>query len=128
MIWRPSSGDLRDDEPHATLRGELEGVRQQVLQHLLQTLRVGHDAATEPRVHLNLERQTAILRVVLERADDHLQQVREEDFFRFDGDGARLDLRQIENVGDEVEEIGAGAVNRAGKLDLLGCEVALWVV
>ena len=79
-------------------------------------------------IDLHVERQAAVLRIVLERADHHLQQVGEEDLFGFDRDRAGLDLRQIENVGDQVEEVGAGAVNRARELDLLRREVALGVV
>ena len=65
---------------------------------------------------------------MLERADNHLQQVREVDLLGFDGDRARLDLREVENVGDQVEEVGAGAVNRARELDLFGREVLLRVI
>ena len=51
-------------------------------------------------------------------------EVREEDLLGLDRDGAGLDLRQVENVADEVEQVGAGAVDGAGELDLLaasGC-------
>lgn len=33
---------------------------------------------------------------------------------------AGLDLGEVENVADEVEQIGAGAVDGAGEFDLLG--------
>jgi hypothetical protein len=40
----------------------------------------------------------------------------------------RLDLRQVEDVVDQRQQVGAGAVDRARELDLLGVEVALRVV
>ena len=55
MVLAPSALGDRDGEPHAALLGELEGVRQQVLEHLLQTLRVGDQAAREVRIGVDLE-------------------------------------------------------------------------
>ena len=52
----------------------------------------------------------------------------EEDLLGVDRDGAGFDLRQIENVADQVEQVGAGAVDGAGELDLLGRQVAVGVV
>ena len=65
---------------------------------------------------------------VTERAADHFEQAGEEDFFGFDADRARFDLRKIENVADQVEKVGAGPVNRAREFDLLRREVAVRVV
>ena len=59
-------------ELHAALLGELEGVRQQVLQHLLQALRVGDHAAVELRIDLDVERQAAAFRLVAERPRHHV--------------------------------------------------------
>ena len=51
----------RDDvEPHAALLGEFEGVRQQVLEHLLQALGVGDDAAAE--IGIDVRRRTRAAR------------------------------------------------------------------
>ena len=47
MLGAPAADGGRDGQLHAALGGELEGVRQQVLQHLLQPLGVGHHAAGE---------------------------------------------------------------------------------
>ena len=71
------------------------------------------------RVGLHLEGEPAILRLVTERPSHHFQQVGEEYFLRLDGHCAGLDLGEIENVADQVEQVGAGAVNGAGKFDLL---------
>ena len=60
------------------------------------------------------------LGLVPEGSGNRFEEVVEVDLLRIDRDGSRLDLREIENVADEVQEIGAGAVDRARKLDLLG--------
>src|ERR1700733_6577708 len=115
-------------KPHAALLRELESVRKQVLEHLLQALRVGDDAAHQLGIGLDVEAELAMVGFVTEWTTDHLEQAGEEYFFGFDADRARLDFRQVENVADEVEKIGAGAVNRAREFDLLRRQVAVWVV
>ena len=73
---------------------------------------------------LHVESQAAAFGFVTERPHDHVAQVGEEDFLGVDRHGAEFDLRQIENVADEIEQIGARAVDGAGELDLLagtGC-------
>ena len=99
--------------------GELEGVREQVLEHLLQALGVGDQAARQMRIGVHLESELPILRLVAERARHHVEQAREEDFLRLHRNRAGFDLRQVENVADQVQQVGAGAVNGAGKFDLL---------
>ena len=47
---------------------------------------------------------------------------------RLDRDRAGFDLGEIENVADQVEQVGAGAVNGAGKFDLLRGEVVIGVL
>ena len=63
-----------------------------------------------------------------ERPRDHFEQAGEEDFLGFHRNGAGFDLRKVENVADQVQQVGAGAVNRARELDLLGRQVAVGVV
>ena len=128
MIRVPAADRGRHIEPHAALRGELERVRQQVLEHLLQPLGVGDDAAAEIGIEMNLERQLPVVGLVAERPRHHVEQVGEEDLLRVDRDGAGLDLRQVENVRDQRQQVGAGAMNGARELDLLGGEVALRIV
>src|SRR5262249_30836857 len=80
------------------------------------------------RIEIDLERQLPGVGLVTEWASDRVKQAGEEDLFRFHGDSAGLDLRQIENVADQVEQIGAGAVNGACEFRLLGAEVAVGIV
>ena len=105
--------------------GELEGVGQQVLQHLLQPLGVSGDAAAEMRIELHLEGQLPGLRLVAERPGDHVDEIGEQDLLGIDRHRSRLDLGEVEDVADQIEQIGAGAVNGAGELDLLGQQVAV---
>ena len=116
-------------QPHAALLGELEGVREQVLEHLLQALRVGDDAAAE--VGIDAATSNASRRLSASwrngRATD-VEQVGEEDLLGLDRHRARLDLREVEDVADEVQQVGAGAVDGARELDLLAGEVAVGVV
>ena len=128
MIGRPTRGRREDSELHAALRGKFERVRQEVLQHLLQPLRVGDDRAVEIGRNLHIEIETAVFRLVAERPRHRVEQVRKEDFLRIDRNRAGFDLREIENVGDEVQQVGAGAVNRAGELDLPLRQIALWIL
>ena len=52
----------------------------------------------------------------------------EDDLLGVDRHGSGFDLGQVENVADQVQEVGAGAVDGAGELDLLGREIAVRVV
>ena len=65
---------------------------------------------------------------VAETALDGVAHVRERHLFGFHGYGARLDLREVENVADQVQKVGAGGVNVARKLDLLRRQIAFGVL
>ena len=61
---------------------------------------------------------------MVERAFDAVAQRPEGDRLGLDGYGARLDLRQVENVVDQREKIGAGRVDVPGEIHLFGHQVA----
>ena len=92
MAGVPPAQRGRDVEPHAALGGEFERVRQQILEHLLQTLGVGHDAASQIRIEVHLERKLPIFRFVAERARNHVDQVGEVDLLGIHSDGSGLDF------------------------------------
>ena len=119
MARGPACGRGGDLELNAATLGELERVRQQVLEHLLQALGVGDEAAAERRIEVDLERKLPRFGFVAERPADRIEQVGEEDLFRLHGDRSGFDLRQVENVADQVEQVGAGAVDGARELRLL---------
>ena len=80
------------------------------------------------RIDLHVEGQLPGFGFVPERPRDGIDQVREENLLRVDGDRAGFDLRQIENVADEVQQIGARTLDGARELDLLRRKVALGIV
>ena len=127
VLGAPAADGGRHVQPHAALGGELERVRQQVLQHLLQPLGVGDHAAGEVLVDLDVERELAVFGLVPERPSDGLQQARGQDFLGIDRHRAGFDLRQVEDVADQVEQVGAGAVDGAGEFDLLRRQIAVRV-
>src|SRR5262249_52284326 len=86
------------------------------------------DDAVELGSELDGEAELTVVGLVTERPGHSLDQVLEDDLLGLDGDGARFDLRQVENVADQVEEVGAGTVYGAGELDLLGGKIALRIV
>src|SRR5450432_266453 len=112
MVLTPAAVGDRYRQTHASLFGELKGVRQQVFEHLLQTFRVGYQTTSEMWIGLYLEAKPAILGLMTERAGNHIEQAGEEHFLRLNRHCARFDLRQIEDVADQVEQIRSRAVNR----------------
>src|SRR5579862_1775128 len=128
VLRAPAAHRRSDVKSNAALRGKFERVRQQVLENLLQPLGVGRDGAPEVRIDMDLERKLPRLRLVAEGPRDHVHQIREEYLRGIDRDGARFDLRQVEDVADEVEQVGPCAVNGAGELDLLPGQIAFRVV
>ena len=125
MLGAPAAERGRDVEPHAAVLGELEGVRQQVLEHLLQALGIGDDAAPEMRIDLHIEGKGPPLGVVTEWPCRRIDQIAEIDLFRFNRNGSGFDLRQVQNVADEIEQVGACAMNGAGKFGLFGGQIAV---
>ncbi len=95
---------------------------------MLQPLRVRHQTARQPRVGLDLETQSSVLRLVAEWTSNHIQQAGKEDFFRLHRNGAGLDLREIQNVRDQIQQVRSGSVNRAREFHLLGGQVAVRIV
>ena len=111
------------------LRSEFEGVGKQVLENLQETLGIrDQTAARQVRVDIGYEAQIAALRHVPEVAVNRVADGGERQFLGLDRHRARFDLRKIQDVADEVQQVGAGAVNRAGEFHLLGREVALRIV
>src|SRR5215831_9718443 len=68
-------------------------------------------------IELDVEGKMASLRLMPERARN-----------RIHADRARLDLRQIENIADEIHQIGAGAVDGAREFDLAVGKIAFGVL
>jgi hypothetical protein len=109
---------LIDRELDLPLRGELERVRQQVLEDLLEPLhvRVHHLRSAVPGA--DLEGDVLLRRDLPERSVDVVADVDDRDRVGLDLQLARFDLREVEDLADEREEIVARRVDRSRVLDL----------
>ncbi len=128
MVGVPPSRGGNHGQSHTTMLGKLESVRQQVLEHLLQALGIRHQTARKILVHLHFEGKPPIVGFMPERTTHHIQEAGEEYFFCVHGNGAGFDLGQIQNVADEIQQIGSGAMDGAGKLHLLRRQVLIRIV
>ena len=79
-------------------------------------------------VELDLEGEALFRRELAEGPLHMLLEAGQRHVADLDRDGAGFDLRQVEDVVDEVEQVGSGAVDGARELGLLVVEVALLVV
>ena len=76
----------------------------------------------------DLEGEVLLLDQRPEGAVDILDNVPERDLPRVDVHPAGLDLRQVEDVVDQLEQVVSGGEDGAGELDLLLAQAALRVV
>src|SRR5215471_13506275 len=102
MIGVPAGCGNRNAESDATKLGELERVGKKVLKHLEQTLQVRHDALSEMRSQFHFKGQLSIFGFVPEGTPHHVREFGEGNLLRINSDGARFDLRQIENIANQV--------------------------
>ena len=86
------------------------------------------DGGTFGAEDLDRELEALLLRERPERALDVVADVAERDVAGVHVHLPGLDLREVEDVVDQLEEIGAGLVDRPGELDLLVGQVLLGVL
>src|ERR1700683_2622522 len=120
--------DGRNSKTHTALFSELEGIRKQVLEYLLQALRIGNQASGKVRIRVHVEGQPAVLGLMAERTRHHIDEARKEYFLRLDRNRSGFNFREIQNVADQIQKIRAGAVNGACKLNLLRRQIAIRIV
>jgi hypothetical protein len=128
MIGAPAEHRGTDVQSHAALRRELHRVGKQVLHDLHETLGVRDHAAAEARIEVGREREVTRFGLVTEIALDRLAQLREREVLAFDRNGAGLDLRQVEDVRDEVQQVRARGVDGLRELHLARGQVGLRVL
>src|SRR5581483_4626069 len=97
---------------------ELERVKEQVLEDLLEPPGVGQYGLGQDLAKLDQELDVLRFRDVAERPLDELAEVVQAQLAHLDLEGAGFDLRQVENVADEVEEAAARGVDGPGKIGL----------
>ena len=120
--------EQRDFQRYAALGGELECVGKQVLENLLQSRCVGNQFLGDVFVALDREIQRLVGRNLTERAGDVVLDRLERNLLQIDRRRARFDLRQVEDVVDERQQVGTRGANRLRELDLLVRHVAVGVV
>ncbi len=91
----------------AAVRRELDGVRQEIEQDLLELALVGHDVA-ELRIDLLRERDAVALRALAHECQRIRQCERDVEGRRLEIHAAGLDLRQVEDVVDQRKQMLAG--------------------
>jgi len=128
VVGGPAAGGGLDPHQHLALFGELERVRQQVPQDLLEPLRVGRDGPGQTGRQLDLHRDPLGLGHRPERPLDVAPQVVERHVAHVDRHRPRLDLGHVEDVVDQRQQVGARGVDRLGELHLLAGEVLLGVL
>jgi len=119
----PAFGNRGQAEDHLPFFGKFEGVREKVTDHLFEPLRVGEDVRGKVRVHVDLEVQAFGFCDMPESALDVILEVIEAQGGDVHGNGAGLDLGQIENVINEAEQVVAGSMDGSGKFNLFGCRL-----
>jgi hypothetical protein len=106
----------------AALR-ELEGVAEQVHEDALDALAIGDDPVRQARLELDAERDALGLGCGREQALCSLGELRQGHLRGVHVLLPGFDLREIQHLVDEAEEVLAGRVDRLRVLDLLGRQV-----
>jgi hypothetical protein len=127
VFARPTRGDRLDQQIDATVMREFERIAEQVFDDLLQPLRIGENRFRQLRIELDVELDFLRLRDMAEGPLDVAVEIGEPQLAHVDHDRARLDLREVENVVNQHQQVIAGRVNRFGKLHLPGREIPIRV-
>ena len=90
-----------------SLLRELEGIRQQILQHLLQPFRIGEHRLRQAWIETQQEIDALRFGDVAESPFDVASQIVKRQIGRVDDDRAGFDLGQIKNVVDQIEQVVA---------------------
>src|SRR5690606_35150955 len=96
---------------HMTFRGELEGVAEQVHQHLLEPCRVALNVPWYATFQADVEAQTLVQRLAGEQAEGIGDHVFEVELDLLQAELARLDTGVVEDVVDHRHQRAAGAGN-----------------
>src|SRR5690606_13123227 len=100
-----------DANCHMTFRGELEGVAEQVHQHLLEPCRVALNVPWYATFQADVEAQTLVQRLAGEQAEGIGDHVFEVELDLLQAELARLDAGVVEDVVDHRHQRAAGAGN-----------------
>ncbi len=113
---------FRHERSTSSVLGELKSVRQQVFQHLTQTLDVGLHSFGQAVVQLDHQLETFVLAIWLNVRSMSARRSVKCNVADLDAHRAGFDFRQIEDLVDQREQIGSRRVDRFGELDLFFVE------
>ncbi len=108
--------------------GELDRVRQQVLEDLLHALAVGVDRCRHVGRHVDAELERLLARERLERARQAFDDAPHRHVFGHQFELARFDLRDVQNVVDQVQQVVAGRIDGLCEAHLLVAQVARRII
>src|SRR5450432_4540865 len=117
-----------DQEGYPAALGELERVREEILEDLLEPRRIGLNCVGHVRFNRHRESDLLLRRDRRKRARKIVDEARDGDRLRPHIELAGLDLREIEDVVDQRQQIITRGVDRLGELDLLGAQISLAIV
>ena len=118
-------GQATDFDQHMARRGELDGVVREVEQDLAEADAVGDDARRRAGGDADQKFNLLLARLGREQVGDFLNGGGQIHRQRLEGKLAGLDLREVEDVVDDDEQVGAGVAEDFGEAPLLGGEVGV---
>ena len=118
----------RHMQGHRAFAGELEGIAEQVVEHLLQLGTIGDQGVGHRRVHLDGELQTVFHRHVAEVARHLAGDGIDLHFLAVHVHLAGFDLGQIEDVVDQPQQVGTGVVDDRRGLHFLHIQMPALVL
>ena len=128
MIGAPAvGGDINRQVDRAPI-GEFQRIRQKIFQHLLQPLGIGVDGPRQRIAEVHVEVQALVDRERLERALHVVLQFGERHRPDVHGHRPRLDLREVQDLADQIEQVRAGREDGLREFNLLVGEVVLRVL
>jgi hypothetical protein len=117
------AGDFADGDEDVAVFGELDGVGDEVGQHLLNPRRVADHAGRDLRADVALEREALLVRSEGERLEQLRRPRAERERDRLELELARFNLREVEDVV-QISSVSAD-VRTVARLSLLNGELAV---
>src|SRR5690606_28508169 len=117
-----------DAKHHRALFGELEGVRQQILENLFKALAIGVQTDGKPLLQVDLEVKRLFHCLGHEQAFQPLNHSRQDQYFGIHVELAGLDLGDVEDVVDQGEQVVTRRIDGTRELHLIAAEITFGVV
>ena len=119
------AGFRRDDDDHASAIGELDGVADEIEQHLPEPIRIANDDRRHARVELHVEGEALRGRARLQRVDQRRDLRARVEGLLDQLEPAGLDPGEVEQVVDDPQQRVGGRSRDRNPPPLLGRQVAV---